>query len=138
MSHYGALIKALDLALVLNISILLWRYFPAFVAGMREDPDSYANKLILGILVGWGGSWLLYANLTYAFWHHDFDPTYSVAAPAVRLSYILLTLLGTTFHLCASFRRFDRFWPMVGCWTAALAALISAAYLVEVGRPWAG
>lgn len=132
MTPYAALIRALDLAVVLNITVLIVRYFPPLVASYCKSSDGYAQKLVLGIVVGWSGSWLLYANLAWKFWAHDADPGQSLASPAVRLAYLALTLAGTSMHIAASFESRKGFWSTVSAWVACLCLGTAVVWALEL------
>lgn len=134
MNYTGSLIKALDLTLVLNITILVSRFLYAFYKGARLRLDPFAVRLMLGIVVAWSGSWLLYADLTYKFWHKDFDPNYSVSTPSVRVTYLILSLLGSTLLVCSTFDQ--SFWRLTGLWVVCLVALNAALVAFDLGMYW--
>jgi hypothetical protein len=127
MTWFGSFIKATDLACLISVLAMLWLYMRALAALRGDENQGFARNLCLGIVVGWAGTAVLYGNLVVVYWAREIAPTISPAAPAIRATYVCLTLLGCSMHIATSLATGGRWWG-----TLALLVLAQAVFVLAV------
>lgn len=128
---FDSLVKALDLVVWWNITVLLVLYAWAWWEARATNKSVFSRRLIQGIVIGWTGAGIYFGNFVVLYWVMTVSAERSVAVPWVRLLYLSFLLVGTSRHNATAIIDNDPEPSLFGRWTGCLLAATAAVFALD-------